>query len=131
MMPIYDYECTYCGHIAERIEHPDDRLSKRCPSCNLLGAKRIISCGNSAYIGNQDAPWLKSVREVVGAETREGQAFLRDPTRANYRAWMQRKGLRPLEPGEKGGKPSGSVDEARTVRQLAELHRRRTALKVG
>lgn len=130
-MPIYDYECTYCGHIHERIEHADDQMSKRCPSCELLTAIRIISYGNSAYLGNEDAPWLKSVREVVGGETREGREFLRDPTRANYRAWMARKGVRPLEPGEKGGRQSSGIDEQRTVRQLAELHRKRTAISVG
>jgi putative FmdB family regulatory protein len=130
-MPLYDYECGYCGHIAERIEQPDDQRSKRCPSCNLLGAKRIISCGNSAYLGNQDAPWLKSVREVVGTETREGRAFLRDPSRANYHAWMDRKGLRPLEPGERGGKPSSSgLDEQRMVRRLVERHRKRTTVSI-
>jgi len=131
-MPVYDYECAACGHIHERIEEADDQLSKPCPACELAVAVRIISCGNSAYIGNQDAPWLKSVREVVGDETREGREFLRDPTRANYRAWMDRKGLRPLEPGEKGGKQQKrEIVSQRMVAKLAELHRQRTALKVG
>jgi putative FmdB family regulatory protein len=130
-MSLYDYECAHCGHIHERFEHPDDQLSKPCPSCGMLLAKRIISCGNSAYLGNEDATWLKSVREVVGGETREGREFLRNPTRSNYRAWMARKGVRPLEPGEKGGRQSGGIDEQRVVRRLAELHRKRTAISVG
>ena len=102
-MPVYDFECQKCGYISEAITDIHQRRIV-CPECKNI-ACRIISASGQ-YCSNEDAEWLKSVREVVGNETREGRAFLKDPTRANYKAWMQRKGLRPLEPGEKPQKPA-------------------------
>jgi putative FmdB family regulatory protein len=128
-MPIYDYECQMCGHIHERIERAKDQLSKQCPACGLVQAKRIISA-TGQYCGNDDATWLKSVREVVGDETREGRAFLRDPTRSNYRAWLKREGLRPMEPGERPHRVP-LVDDRRITRKLIENHRKRTAITIG
>lgn len=96
-MPIYDYECSKCGKIRERFANMDTRYLK-CPKCGG-NSKRIISAAG-VYTGNDDATWLKSVREVVGSETREGRAFLKDPSRSNYKRWMNKKGLRPLESNE-------------------------------
>jgi putative FmdB family regulatory protein len=129
-MPIYDYECQSCGHIAEQIRPADEDQLIECPNCWQTAARRIISCGNSAYLGNQDAPWLKSVVEVVGTETAAGRTFIANPTRDNYRAWMRAKGTRPLEPGERGGKPPRQLDEARITRKLFERHRRRNRIEV-
>lgn len=130
-MPIYDYECQSCGHIAEQIRPADDEQLLECPNCWQTAARRIISCGNSAYLGNQDAPWLKTVTDVVGAETAEGRAFIANPTRDNLRAWMQAKGTRHLEPGEKGGKSSRQRDEGRITRELFKRHRRRHRIEIS
>lgn len=128
-MPIYDYECQACGQISEAVRAIDEQ-SLPCPVCQVGQAHRIISCGNSAYLGNQDAPWLKTVGEVVGNETIEGRVFLNNPTRDNLRRWMRAKGLRPLEPGEKPGRPA-PVDTTRITEQLVARHRKRMALAVG
>ena len=127
-MPIYDYECA-CGHIQERIERADDKRAKICPRCGKAQARRIISVSGQ-YCGNQDADWLKSVREVVGDETREGREFKRDPTRANYQAWMKRKGLRPMDIGERPNRPP-IEDDRRLTRKLIENHRKRSAVSIG
>lgn len=125
-MPIYDYECSKCGHIRERYANVNTKYLK-CPKCQG-SSKRLISA-SGVYTGNQDADWIKSVREVVGDETREGREFKRDPTRANYKRWMKKKGLRPYEPGERT-KPERPDDSA-IQRQVIDRHFKRKRIEIG
>jgi putative FmdB family regulatory protein len=43
-MPIYEYECTRCGHRFEKIEHFDSPTRKKCPVCGFA-AHRILPTG--------------------------------------------------------------------------------------
>lgn len=129
-MPLYDYECQACDHVHERIERPDDMDLKECPACGMTEARRIISCGE-VYTGNQDATWLKSVTDVIGAETREGREAIANPTRDNIRRWQQKIGVRHLEPGEKGGPNRPKRDMNKVYHRLAERSRKRMSLTVG
>jgi putative FmdB family regulatory protein len=124
-MPIYDYECMKCGHVRERYANTNTKYLK-CPKCQG-NSKRIITA-SGVYMGNNDADWLKSVREVVGDETREGREFKRNPTRANHKAWMKRKGLRPYEPGEPI-KPS-APDTSGIHKKVLERHIKRNRLEI-
>jgi putative FmdB family regulatory protein len=102
-MPLYDYECPRCGKIEEHYALPDEK--EMACSCGVM-ARRIFSPGNKHP--NEDAGWIASVLEVVDKEGGPHcQAFLKDPTRTNYRNWMKAEGLRPFEDGEKPGRPSG------------------------
>ena len=130
-MPIYDYECAACGHVHERIEHMNDQLSKKCPSCDLVQAKRIISA-SGVWLGNDEsAPWIKSVLEVVDKDSKAPhvQNFIKDPTRRNYRAWMKGEGLRHREPGEKSKPPPTKTD--RLGQLLWQRHRKRKRIEIG
>ena len=42
-MPVYEYECKACGHEFEREQRMADNPVKKCPSCNAMKAKRLIS----------------------------------------------------------------------------------------
>ena len=33
-MPIYEYECSYCGHVFEAIQSFNDAPYVNCPECN-------------------------------------------------------------------------------------------------
>lgn len=133
-MPSYDYRCD-CGAYAEDVffkldEKPDVVI---CPVCNENEMKQVPAIG--VIIGDE-AAWLKSVTEVVD---RDGgvhcQKFIQDPTRENYREWMKKEGLRPMEPGEGGWRTRSDKekqdDRAREVKRLVENHKKRTAIRVS
>ena len=126
-MPIYDYECRKCGKTHEVITGADDTGDRYCPHCIEGMARRIISA-TGQYCGNEDATWLKCVREVVGKETAEGIAFHNNPTRSNYKAWMKKKGLRPLENNEPL-RPA-EKDMSHVDKELLRRHRERNRITV-
>lgn len=134
-MRIYDYECPACG-IYEDFGDPEADRVKICDRCGAE-AQRIISIGNSAYLGNQDAPWIRSVLDVVDRESKKPhvRAFIENPTRENYKKWMKGEGIRPVDYTEHGGppvyrKPEPSVDTKKMARELFEKHRARKAIEV-
>jgi putative FmdB family regulatory protein len=43
-MPIYEYECSKCGHRFQKIESFDSATRKKCPVCGL-SAHRIMPTG--------------------------------------------------------------------------------------
>ncbi len=126
---LYDYQCSK-GHIHEALEDIDV-VSRQCPRCKGI-ATRIISYGRH-YIGNQDTYWLKTVHHVISKDPRKlrgkpaTQEFLKNPTRANHRAWMKENKITFMEPGEERERPS--VPEIST-RALWEEHRKRKAIEV-
>jgi len=99
-MPVYDQECQKCGKIFERIcSINEDKIP--CPDCGSQ-AHRIISA-RGHFCANEDAEWIRSVREVIDSDNPlpAAQRFLKEPTRANYKRWMKAQGLRPLENNER------------------------------
>jgi putative FmdB family regulatory protein len=128
-VPLYDYQCAYCDRIHERMEAWNDRADKLCPYCNHWQARRIVSAGQ-VYLANQDAAWLKTVPEVIGTETREGREAIRNPTRANIKAWEKTKGLRHLEAGEPMRPTPTDMESPRVTAKLAALAQKRRAITV-
>ncbi len=54
-MPIYEYECTKCGHRFEKIQKFSDRQVRTCPECKgkvqrLVHAPAIQFKGSGFYI---------------------------------------------------------------------------------
>ena len=48
-MPIYEFRCTQCGHVFEKLFiKADDRLQLRCPQCQSDTFERVISSTNYA-----------------------------------------------------------------------------------
>ena len=97
-MPIYDHKCEE-GHYTEDVKSWDDRVTK-CRKCGKP-AHRVVSMTGVNCV-NEDAPWIRSVLEVVekGTDRPHCNEFLKNPTRSNYKKWMKGEGIRPMEEGE-------------------------------
>ena len=42
-MPIYEYECTKCGHYLEALQKIADKPLRECPECGKHALKRLVS----------------------------------------------------------------------------------------
>jgi putative FmdB family regulatory protein len=42
-MPIYEYECTACGHILEKLQKVTEPPLSQCPECNQAALQKLIS----------------------------------------------------------------------------------------
>lgn len=42
-MPIYEYQCTACGHVLEKIQKLSDPPLTDCPDCGRPELKKLIS----------------------------------------------------------------------------------------
>jgi putative FmdB family regulatory protein len=134
-MIIADYECTKCGNVSEELCHSKQKKST-CPMCGKT-SKRIISFGK-VYTGNESPAWLASVLDVVDKTNPAPhvQAFVKNPTRGNYKAWMAGEKIRPADHTEHGGppvfkKPERSEYERQQItKELFERHRARKAIEV-
>jgi putative FmdB family regulatory protein len=54
-MPLYEYECTRCGHRFERIQRFSDQPVKKCPECGgkveqVLSAPAVQFKGSGWYV---------------------------------------------------------------------------------
>jgi putative FmdB family regulatory protein len=131
-MPLYDYECGDCGIVAEHFAgFAQTTMPCQCGS----QAKRIISVSGQ-YCGNQDAPWLRSVLDVVDRESTKPhvRAFVQNPTRDNYKRWMKGEKIVPMDHTEGGGPPTylkPPVPDMKSIKkEIFEKHRARKAIEV-
>lgn len=42
-MPIYEYQCTECGHALEMLQKMSDPPAKTCPACSKNALKKRVS----------------------------------------------------------------------------------------
>jgi putative FmdB family regulatory protein len=42
-MPIYEYECSRCGHYLEALQKIGDKPLRECPECGKHSLKRLVS----------------------------------------------------------------------------------------
>jgi len=125
-MPIYDVECPGCGWAGEVIANVNDMID--CPLCGAT-AKRIISV-SGVNTFNEDAEWIRSVREVVDKEGGPHcQEFLTHPTRENLHTWMQVEGVRHMDPGERPSRPP-PVDMDRITKDMMSRRQARERIEV-
>ncbi|MGZ3577951.1 MAG: FmdB family zinc ribbon protein [Syntrophales bacterium] len=46
-MPIYEFECTACNHIFERLmKVGEDQKGLTCPQCGVQNLKKLIGCAS-------------------------------------------------------------------------------------
>lgn len=131
-MPLYDYECRVCEYRWEVIEPSTaGKFDMPCPKCGEW-ARRIISAGR-CYLGNQDAPWVKTVQEVVAkgedADTHDKRFLNSHQTRKDLETWMKAKGYRHLEKGEPI-KPK-PPDMSNTVDRIMRVRHDRRRIEIG
>ena len=118
-MILYQYQCQKCNQISEHYFNMSDcQPTVQCPSCKDI-ARKVISIPG-ANLASESPDWVKSIREVVEKDSDKPhcQEFLKDPTRDNYKKWMEGEGVRHLEAGEKPGRPTSSPDIAITTDML-------------
>jgi putative FmdB family regulatory protein len=123
-MPLYQFKCQKCGTEFERVCTVKDRVFQNC-ECG--GWTRVVPAVHGPNCSNDSASWLPSVLEVVQKDSDKPhvQAFLKDPTRANYKAWMKGEGIRPLENGERHEKPKLDIDRHTALIMNEKVRRER------
>jgi putative FmdB family regulatory protein len=76
-MPIYEYECTSCGHRLEAIQKISDEPLKECPNCQQPKLKKLISAaafrlkGGGWYETDFKGGKKKNVAESGGSGSKE------------------------------------------------------------
>ena len=118
---LYDYKCKMCGYVFEELS--DQTSIVYCKKCGGY-TKRLISVPR-VNTSNQDAEWIRSVREVVDKEGgKASQEFLNHPTRDNYYKWMKEEQIRPFEKGESIKSPPPDMDKIvnETVEAVSYTH---------
>lgn len=51
-MPIYEYECSQCGHCFEKLMFAgDDDCELKCPACGTPQIRKLVSCASTLSIG--------------------------------------------------------------------------------
>ncbi len=117
-MPVYDYACQSCQAIEEVFSLMNYRPAEvKCQACGGK-ATQIITMREA--IAPVDPGWISSVLEVVDKDPEAPahcKEFRRHPTRANMKTWMDREGLRPMDPAEnRHKKPSAKEVAVRKAR---------------
>ena len=77
-MPIYEYECTECGHELEALQKMSDAPLSDCPACELAGLKKRISApgfrlsGSGWYETDFKSDKQRNLSKSDGAENKGG-----------------------------------------------------------
>lgn len=127
-MPLYSFRCK-CGYQFEEISTYADRPDTMpCPRCGKK-ARHVISV--STVDNESECPaWIRSVTDVVDpTDGRVHREFVSNPTRANYRKFMQETGLRHVDPGEK--LKHDGADGQKLRRDMLELYQKRSTIYIG
>lgn len=78
-MPIYEYECQFCGHRFERLQHFSDEPLKMCPDCGgvlqrVIQPVGIVFKGSGFYItDNRQLASKETAKELSGADSGEAK----------------------------------------------------------
>lgn len=88
-MPLYDFQCPFCGKKQELFFHIDD-----CPEiveCNCgKKALKILSVGHGGLQTDNKVPWLPSACKTL---QRDGERPIE--TRTEYREYLKKNNLVP------------------------------------
>jgi putative FmdB family regulatory protein len=129
-MPVYDFECTNCGRVSEKILSIAqlEMGGFECGECQSPMKQILLPGGTNC--ANEDADWIRSTLEVVDKEGGiAARRFVQDPTRENRKKWMKETGVRQFEPGEKPQKPD-SVDVDKMTDHVMRKRQERNTLNI-
>lgn len=93
-MPIYEYECSRCGHRLEALQKISDAPLSECPACHEAALTKLISASNFRLKG---AGWYETDFKKEG-----------------------RKQLAETDSAEKGGKDSAGSEAGEKAGSKAE-----------
>ena len=81
-MPIYEYECTQCGHQLDALQGINEPRLSECPACNKTSLKRLISAPNFRLKGKG---WyetdFKTGNQKNLAENKDDSSVKKDKTK--------------------------------------------------
>jgi len=118
-MPLYDYECPYCGHKFEEMAAVSEE-AVRCENCDGM-AKRTYAAN---WNHRSDAPWVEDCTVPFDKDDPrpEIRSYLADPSdRQKLKRAMAVAGIRHLESGEGGGRRKEGISPT-VMRELVERH---------
>lgn len=52
-MPIYEYQCSACGHKFDEMQKFSDEPLKKCPSCKKKKLRRLVSPAGLIFKGGE------------------------------------------------------------------------------
>ena len=99
-MPLYEYQCTKCGHRFEKIQKFSDKLVKKCPECGgpveqTISAPAVQFKGSGWYVtdyakkstasssdsGNKDSKEAKKEEKKSESTTKESSSNKADKSK--------------------------------------------------
>jgi putative FmdB family regulatory protein len=134
-MPIYEYQCTKCGHHLEALQKISDKPLRECPECGKHTLKRLMSAplfrlAGSGWYETDFKSDKENKRNLVGDKAEPAASGAGTPPETKTEAKVEAK----AEPAEKKttrtmvAKPAikkSAGAKARPVRKLAKKKGRR------
>lgn len=71
-MPIYEYQCTNCGHTLEVFQNVNDEPEQSCPECNKNTLKKLISATSFQLKGT--GWYVTDIRDKNKPKPAEGES---------------------------------------------------------
>jgi putative FmdB family regulatory protein len=72
-MPIFDYECSACGHRFDALQKAGAGALRKCPGCGKLGLRKLLATPSFQLKG---AGWRKPAAPEKGRKPRGGKPKL-------------------------------------------------------
>ena len=126
-MIIYQFQCQDCNKITDEYFNISDCPTSIQCQCKGIATKIISIPGPSLF--SESPEWIKSLVDVVekDSDKKHCNEFLKNPTRDNYKTWLQKEGLRHMEPGENLSRPA---QKEITADQLMKYRRDKRSLRI-
>ncbi|MBK1734713.1 FmdB family transcriptional regulator [Halorhodospira abdelmalekii] len=109
-MPIYEYECSQCGHRLEAIQSLNDAPLSDCPECHEGALKRLVS---AAAFRLKGGGWYETDFKNKGKGSGKGKAGSEE-VRASGGA-SEQSGQSASTAGEAGGGKAGGASSSTTA----------------
>jgi hypothetical protein len=93
--------------------------------------RRIITMSGE-HTGNQDAPWVRTVDDIIEKDSKDprDQKFLKSGmTRRDLKTWQKERNLRHMTPGEKPRRPP-APDMEKINKKLTENLIKRNRIEI-
>jgi len=129
-MIIHDYSCQLCGEVTEQyVDSSNIPKTTTCPICKGQCDKVFLPSQTHPV----DATWVTKVVEIVDKTSTKPHVkeFVRHPTRANLKAYMQGEGLRHMDRAESPYPKTDHEYRKRTEqREMLRMERERNAISI-
>jgi len=106
-VPIYEYECSLCGHRLEVLQGISEPLLTDCPSCRRAGLKKLMSAAGFRLSGGgwYETDFKTGSKRNLAADASAGADGAAKPESAG-------KGGKDGKEGGKGGKEGAAPGKA-------------------